>query len=300
MDEKMVKLARQSMDGSIEGVEVFEVTPQKPGSTMMQTKTQFTAAVQIQEKRDLMIVQERCLQEASIACDDFYYSWEQGGKMIEGVTIGGALAIARNWGNDAVVCRVEELPNSYIFHGDFIDLETGFNLSRPFRQNKQSPKKKSGADIYTGDRGIDIIFQIGASKAIRNVVLNAVPKWLSNKVLAKAKEGVATKIKQMGKEKARQFITDKANAVKVEIENIEENYGLVTGWDVEKMVLIWGGLKAIEDGMEKAEVVFPAKKKKEKKKEENKSPSESKDDEAPDDVGVSTEDDKTEQKKLDL
>ncbi len=221
----------------------------------IQTKTSYTTAMQIIKPRNLAVVQERVLQEASIAGDEFYYSWSQGGSIIEGLTVGGAMAIARNMGNCAVPTTVEETKEAYIFTSTFIDLETGFNLQRNFRQNKASPKNKQGKDIYSGERGADIIFQIGQSKSIRNVILNAVPNWLAKKVLEKAKENISQKLENMGAEKARAYIEKKANALKIDIATIEASFG--QKWDTVKMVQISGALRAVEDGYSSIKDAFP-------------------------------------------
>jgi hypothetical protein len=221
----------------------------------IQTKTSYTTAMQIIKPRNLAVVQDRVLQEAAIAGDEFYYSWSQGGSIIEGLTVGGAMAIARNMGNCAVPTTVEETKEAYIFTSTFIDLETGFNLQRNFRQNKASPKTKQGKDIYTGDRGIDIIFQIGQSKSIRNVILNAVPNWLSKKVIEKAKENISKKLENMGEEKAKAYIVKKAEALKIDIKTIEDSFG--QKWDNIKMVQISGALRAIEDGYSSVKDAFP-------------------------------------------
>jgi len=227
------------------------------GSGLMQTRSPYSTAVQVVKPRNLDMVIKRCEMEAAIAGDEFYYAWKQGGEFIEGPTVGAALAIARNFGNCAVDCKIEETQYAYIFHGAFIDLETGFNLVRPFRQNKQSPKNKEGKDIYKGERGVDIIFQIGASKGIRNAVLNGVPKWLVSKVIKKAKENVVKKISEMGVEKARAMIITKANALKIPIERIEASYGLQKGWDIEKLVMLSGSIRSIEEGIESVDALFP-------------------------------------------
>ncbi|MCT7633889.1 hypothetical protein N5U36_00385 [Aliarcobacter butzleri] len=221
----------------------------------IQTKTSYTTAMQIIKPRNLAVVQERVLQEASIAGDEFYYSWSQGGSIIEGLTVGGAIAISRNMGNCAVPTTVEETKEAYFFTSTFIDLETGFNLQRSFRQNKVSPKNKNGKEIYSGERGADIIFQIGQSKSIRNVILNAVPNWLAKKVLEKAKENISQKLENMGAEKARAYIEKKANALKIDIATIEASFG--QKWDTVKMVQISGALRAVEDGYSTIKDAFP-------------------------------------------
>lgn len=227
------------------------------GATALQTRSSFQTAMKVVQERNLREVQRKCIEEAAIAAGDFYYSWKQGGENIEGLSVGAALAMVRNFGNCAVEVQVQETATSYVFNGVFIDLETGFNLVRPFRQSKSSPKKKDGTDIYKGDRGSDIIFQIGASKAIRNVVLNAVPRWLSTQVIEKAKENVVGKIEQMGAEKAKSLVKRKAEALGISFERVENQYGKERAWKTEDIVQISSALRAIEDGNEKALDLFP-------------------------------------------
>ena len=244
---------------SLQTLEAEVIDPVVGGA--IQTKTSYTTAMQIIRPRNLTVVTQRVLEEASIAGDEFYYSWSQGGSTIEGLTVGAAMAIARNMGNCAVPVTVEETKDTYIFTATFIDLETGFNLQRSFRQNKISPKSKSGKEIYSGERGADILFQIGQSKAIRNVVLNAVPNWLSKKVIEKAKENISKKIEQMGTEKAKAYIIKKAEALKVSLDVIESSFGKMGGWDTVKMVQISGAFRAIEDGFANIQDAFPSTKK---------------------------------------
>lgn len=227
-----------------------------PDSGLMQTKSPYSTAVQVIKPRDLNLIESRCINEAARAGDSFYYSWSQGGSIVEGNTVGAALMMVRNWGNCAVDVRVQETVNSYIFYAAFIDLETGFNLVRPFKMSKQSPKTKEGKDIYKGERGKDIIFQIGASKATRNVVMNAIPKWLTEKVIATAKKNVVAQVEKMGKPKATEVITKKAEALKIPFERIEANYGKATSWDTDKIVAVMGALRSVEDGIESMEDVF--------------------------------------------
>lgn len=223
----------------------------------LQTRSSFQTAVAVNRERNLLKIEQRCIQEAAIAGEEFYYSWKQGGENIEGLSVGAALAIVRNFGNCAVEVQVQETPTAYIFNGVFIDLETGFNIVRPFRQNKQSPKTKEGKDIYSGDRGQDVIFQIGTSKAIRNVALNAMPKWLTEKVIREAKRNVVKRIEEMGSEKAIALCVKKALALGIAKERIENVYGKERSWDTEKIIKITSAIRAIEDGVERATELFP-------------------------------------------
>ena len=224
------------------------------GATMMQTKSPYSTAVQVIRPRNLELVERRCLMEASIAGEEFYYSWKQGGKIIEGLSVGAAMAIARNMGNNAIDVRVEETPGAYMFYGAYIDLETGFNLCRALRQRKG---QNLGEKMKKDGRDEDVTFQIGQSKALRNVVLNAVPNWLAKKVITKAKENVVAKIEKMGPENARVMVINKAKALQIPVERIESIYGLSKGWDIEKLVMLSTSLRSIEDGFESVDSLFP-------------------------------------------
>jgi hypothetical protein len=226
------------------------------GNTMVQTKTEYSTALSIQRPRNLMQVVNRCEMEAALAGDDFYYSWKQGSEVIEGLSIQAAMAIARNYGNCAVDAKVQETKDSYIFTGYFIDLETGFNIARPFRQNRQSPKSKTGKEIYTGDRGADIIFQIGASKALRNVILNAMPPYITQSVIEKAKQGVVKKFETLGVVKSAAMIEKKIEALKIPKDIVERAYGVSQSWTIDKIVMIAGALKSIEDGIMRPNEAF--------------------------------------------
>ncbi len=251
------------------------VTPPINNSTFsggaIQTKNRYVTAMQVIKPRNLNRVISKCVEEASIAGEEFLYSWRQGGSIIEGLTIGAALSIVRNFGNSMVDVEVEEQEKAYIFTAYFCDLETGFNLSRSFRQNKQSPKTKYGKDIYEGERGGDIIFQIGQSKAIRNVILNAVPRWLASKVLEEAKNNAMATINNMGEVKARELLLRKIDNLKIDLPKVEAMYGKVKSWDKVKLVQLSSALKSIENGYENEETLFPPLQ--QEKKEHNKNTS---------------------------
>jgi len=108
------------------------------GSAMQQVKTSYTTAVAVQKPRILAEVEQRLLQEADQAGEDFYYGWGAGKDRVEGPSVGLALAAARCYGNCAVeMAPVQDTFDAWIFTASFIDLETGFTLSRQLRQSKR-------------------------------------------------------------------------------------------------------------------------------------------------------------------
>lgn len=159
------------------------------GRALQRTQTQFATAIAVQKPRKVEMVQAAVLKEAAMAGEAFFYSWTTKNKdgstgLIEGVSIDGALILVRNWGNCATVVELhEDAPMHWVLSASFIDHETGYTGNRLFRQRKgQSPLNR-----HDKDRGADIDFQIGQSKAIRNVVLNCMPPYMVDKAMGAAK-----------------------------------------------------------------------------------------------------------------
>ncbi|OQC18732.1 MAG: hypothetical protein BWX71_02715 [Deltaproteobacteria bacterium ADurb.Bin072] len=171
----------------------------------MQSKAGYHTAVRVQKARDLDDVVKAVKKEAEYAADNFYYRWpvkdKRTGKTknVEGGTIGCALSIARNWTNCVITMEVEEHPGYWIFTPSFVDLETGFTVTRSFKKTKP----KSAPGNFEQDRWEDVAFQKGQSQAIRNVVFNGVPQWLRNEAIEVAKQAALNHISRDGIVKSR-------------------------------------------------------------------------------------------------
>jgi hypothetical protein len=177
-----------------------------PPVPLMRSQTQFHTAVAVQRPRNLDKVVAAVLREAEFAGDAFYYSFPMGGKKIEGPSIGLAMAVAREWGNCAVPVEYYETAAEWVFNAHFVDLERGFMVSRVFRKKKGKGAFKKLED----DRAEDMTFQAAQSRAIRNVVLAGVPRWLTDQAKERAKEAVLKGISKEGlaaaTEKALKFL----------------------------------------------------------------------------------------------
>jgi len=173
------------------------------GNAMMKSEVLYHTAIMVQRPRDLDAVVKAVEREAEFAGDDFYYRWpvkDKGKtKIVEGGTIGCALAIAREWTNCAIPIDVEEKGNRWIFTGAFVDLERGFTIQRTLR--KKIPSTAPGK--YDEDRWEDMSFQNAQSKAIRNAIFAGVPRWLRQRAIDKAKEAALKNINKMGIDTAR-------------------------------------------------------------------------------------------------
>jgi hypothetical protein len=230
------------------------------GTAVMQARGSYVSAIQVQRKRELADVQKRLLEEANLMGESAFYGWGAGDNRIEGPSEAIAFAAARCWGNCAVeYAPVEETRDAYIFTATFIDLETGFTLQRPFRQSKRWTVSGRMDEM----RKEDVRFQIGATKAARNVILKTLPAWLIDAALEQAKSGVRKKIEGFiaakGLPAAQDLIVSELAKLGVKEEAILRKFSVAKrdGLDLDKLVILRGDLKAIQSGQERPEVLFP-------------------------------------------
>ena len=226
-----------------------------PPVPLMRSQTQFHTAVAVQRPRNLDKVVAAVLREAEFAGDAFYYSFPMGGKKIEGPSIGLAMAVAREWSNCAVPVEYYETATEWVFNAHFVDLERGFTVSRVFRKKKGKGVFKKLED----DRAEDMTFQAAQSRAIRNVVLAGVPRWLTDQAKERAKDAVLKGISKEGLAVA----TDKALKFLAGYGISEERVIAVLGkpkheWASEDIASLRGMASQLRDGQATAEQLFPA------------------------------------------
>jgi hypothetical protein len=233
------------------------ITSPVPSAPLMRSQTQYHTAIQVQKPRDLDKVVAAVLREAEFAGDAFYYSWPVNGgkKKVEGGSIGLAMAVAREWGNCAVPVEYYETPLEWIFTAHFVDLERGFTVSRVFR------KKKGRGSIggkYSNERAEDMTFQAAQSRAIRNVVLAGVPRWLTEQAKDRAKDAVLKGISREGIavaiEKALKFLAGWGVTEPQVVQAIGKKR---SEWGTEDIANLRGMASQLKDGQATAESLFP-------------------------------------------
>jgi hypothetical protein len=163
------------------------------GSALQQIRGERITAISVQKKRSISQIAHAVYEETERAGAAFLYKWRQGGGWIKGGTIDLALCIARNFGNSEVRISVDEYTDHWMFFGMWTDYETGFNIIRPYRQRKDQ-NIGGGYDDDPG-RKLDILFQIGASKCLRNVIFNSVPGYIKDTAIEKAEVAATREIK---------------------------------------------------------------------------------------------------------
>lgn len=221
---------------------------------------QWSTAISHIEARNPMERAKMLEQEARVAGESFFYGWGAGKNRIEGPSVGLAMAAARIWGNCAVDFKeMQETDSSWVFTSYFIDLQTGFTLGRQFRQSKHSEVHGK----HDPERKDDMRFQIGQSKAARNVVVNALPKWMISRAVQAAKEGVRKRISKYIEENGliaavaicakglkKHGVTEEAILDKFEKPNIE-------GLTLDDVVMMRGDLYALDESQDRAESLYP-------------------------------------------
>lgn len=169
------------------------------GVTAMTMRTEIVTAQRIAVPRVLNKVKDAVVREAELTGGDFEYRWTvKGNQVIEGVSVDGAMILLRNFGNcDCDVQILHDAPTYWILSARFVDYETGFSLRRAFRQRKG---EKHGN--FDEDRALDIAFQIGQSKAQRNVIIKSMPVWLVSAAVEAARKGAEAGIADVAKSAA--------------------------------------------------------------------------------------------------
>lgn len=258
------------LDGKSFQADELAIPHSRIDQTLQRVGGGYATAVSVQRPRSIAVVKRRLDEEAMLAGERFYYGWGVGKDLIEGPSVKLAMAAARCWGNCAVDMQpVQDLGDSWVFTSVFIDLETGYTLMRQFRMGKNYPVHGK----HDPHRKDDIRFQIGQSKAARNVILNAIPQGLIDAAMDAAKSQVREKInawikqldeKNGGAGKGLPVAVDivikalvKAGATE---ERILAKLEIVDrkAIDVERLVILRGNLSALDDGEATHEELFPS------------------------------------------
>lgn len=231
-----------------------------PQAQMMRTTTGGTQALAIMQPREIRVVEAKALQEAALLGESAFYGWGAGKDRIEGPAWPLSKSLMRVYGNCSLDMEpVQDLADGWVFTARAVDHETGFSISRQFRQSK----RWTVYGKFDEARKEDIRFQIGQSKALRNVALSFLPEWLVDKALDTAKGNVKGQIQaaveKHGMETVVARALERAKAVDVSSERILAAMGrkVAAAITLEDLVIIHGGLKAIERGTDTADEVFP-------------------------------------------
>lgn len=233
------------------------------GDLTIRTMNSNMGAIRVQVVRDLRKVRMSVAQLADMFGDAFEYKLpfrkrdRETGKttteIVAGPSIRCTTAVARAYGNCSVDCQAEETAAAYLFEAAFLDVETGFRLSRPFRQRKDQNVGGMGGDA---GRVQDVIFQIGASKATRNVIRNALPD-LCEYAVERARGSLIDRIKK-NRQAVLEKVRERLSENRIPLARVETYYGAKLDEMNERVLAqLVGLLQAVRDGMCKPSEVCP-------------------------------------------
>lgn len=207
--------------------------------------------------RDEQRILQKLSSLAAAAGSDWFYRFpvrtQEGGQdWIEGPSIKLANDVARIFGNNVNEIREIDVGDAWIFYARFTDIETGFSMERAYRQRKGQRSLKT----KDADRQLDIAYQIGQSKAIRNCIVNSLQLY-SDYAFQEARHSLVDKI---GKDVDgwRRRTLESLARLPVDLTRVERVIGRPAAqWLAPDIARIVAMGKAITDGMALAEDVFP-------------------------------------------
>jgi hypothetical protein len=246
---------RELMDNGTSVIDPSEVI--NTGGTMVRSQTHFHTAISRMKPRKMDNVVANIMEEAAHAGASWYYRWKVKSKRgresyVEGGTIGLAYALYREWGNCALDIN-HEISNGYVtFTANFVDLEKCTSLPRQFRM-----KFTPAVGDYADARWEDIQFQIAQSKASRNVILAAIPKWIKDAAIARANKSEISSIEKAGLAESRQKVIDFFSGYGVEVDQLESHLNKIQkNWTASDIADFKGIAESIRSGEIRASDVF--------------------------------------------
>lgn len=235
------------------------VMPQSQGDLTINAFGTVITAQRVAVPRNHQRIMQTLKALCAMAGDAYVYSWtvndkrNQRKETIEGPTIKLANDLVRTYGNCGVGVKVEEHPDHTMFYATFADFETGYSLIRPFRQRK----KQNIGEKYDSERAADMVFQIGASKAIRNVVVNALSTY-ADFMVEEAKNNLIQKV-GADPDRAHAFIDKVAERHGIEISRVEAVIGRKRDkWTVRDLARVYQEMRGVHEGLTVADEVYPS------------------------------------------
>lgn len=236
---------------------MMPAVPLNDGETAVNIFGGVITAQHVAKKRDMADFKSRMMALAAFAGMDYVYSWEVNDRknnrkvQVEGATIVLANDLAREWGNCQVDCRVIDQGRHWMFYGRFVDLQTGYSLTRGYQQ-----RKAQDTGMKDDQRALDLVFQIGQSKCIRNVIVNAL-RTMADFCVEEAKKGLVERVKK-NPEGAKANIVKKLQELGIDLKRVTAIYTRAPdNWTVYDMAKIWTEINSIAEGMIDAGDVYP-------------------------------------------
>lgn len=232
-----------------------QLVPYQQHGTGMVISDAIVTAQKVAVERDEGKILGKIRVIAHAVGEEFFYRFPVKSKgqtnWIEGPSIKCANNVARLYGNCQVDTRIVDNGDSWIIYAKFVDYETGFSYTRPFQQRKNQASLRGDTD-----RQLDIALQIGISKAIRNVICNALETF-TNYAFEEAKSAIVAKV---GKnlDAYRERVMGRLTDLQVDLHRVEYTVGRASkDWLAPDVAKIITQLQAIGDGMATVDETWP-------------------------------------------
>lgn len=220
-------------------------------------ETRVLGAQRVAVYRDEQKVLQKLSALAAAAGSDWFYRFpvkkkEGGQDWIEGPSIKLANEVMRVVGNIALEVRELDVGDGWVIYARASDLEGGSSMERAYRQRKSQSSMRT-RDM---DRQLDINFQIGQSKAIRNVICNFLQIYCDY-AFEQAQNSLVEKI---GKslEAWRERTLEGLRKMPVDVARVERTLGRAAKeWLAPDIARIVAMMRSIADGMASVDEVFP-------------------------------------------
>jgi hypothetical protein len=229
------------------------------GGTEMTLTDNVITARKVEVARDDARILQKLAAVSAYGGEALYYRWpvknRRTGKIdtVEGPTIKMAYAIARAYGNCKQDIASVDIGRAWIFKATFIDYEAGVASARLFQQDKGVAKIGGEDDA----RRLDMSFQIGQSKAIRNVIVNYLELPFVAYAMDKAQENL---VERVGRNVAHYRVrcAERLADIGVEVLRVERQIGKpLAEWLAPDIARVIAEIKAVTDGMASASESWP-------------------------------------------
>jgi hypothetical protein len=232
------------------------------GATLMKIENENMQAMSLAHPRNERKVLSGALEELEqypdLAARYYYsipYAEERGSDRkveVKGPSVHAALSLARRWGNCVVRgFQVGEDEDKVYLSGVFLDMETNFRVERPHAVSKFI-RRRDGKTQALREQRLIMAIQAGASKAMRNAILNGLPDGLVEAFYGRARSVAAREAKERWSKMLTAF-----REFGVSREMIEDHLGhpleKVTENEVADLIGIYN---ALNDGQVQATDIF--------------------------------------------
>lgn len=229
--------------------------PAGPQMVTIEDRPQGALSVAVKRNPELIFVNIKKI--AAAAGDEFFYRWPVKNKdgstdWVEGPSVKLTNAVARIYGNCSLKVRALDQTTHWMIQAQFIDLETGYVLERPFQQRKG----QNVGGKMDKDRALDIVFQIGVSKATRNVVSNALAEYVDY-AFNEAKGAIVKRVAG-DLEGYRNRVVARLSDLKVDVNRVERLVGrTMKQWLAPDIARLIAEIQSVNDGMADIDELWP-------------------------------------------